>query len=84
MAHKRPFDDEVVDEGSSKHQKQENPMYLVNLALGNDELELRQVHGKSSCPVISRELVEEVENDAPRFASLSHWAISSTSDMMSS
>lgn len=25
MAHKRPFDDEVVDEGSSKHQKQDGP-----------------------------------------------------------
>ncbi|KAL2892633.1 hypothetical protein RDABS01_008542 [Bienertia sinuspersici] len=103
MAHKRPFDDEVVDEGSSKHQKQEGPnvpsdeMKLFNDSLfvegaagkpyeigessiGNDELELRQVHEKGSCPVIPRELVEEVESDAPRSASLSYWATSSTSD----
>ncbi|KAL2901265.1 AT-rich interactive domain-containing protein 2 [Bienertia sinuspersici] len=104
MAHKRPFDDEVVDEGSSKHQKQEGsnvPSDEIKLcndnlfvegdagkpdeigsksSIGNDELELRQVHEKGSCPVIPRELVEEVESDAPRSASLSHWATSSTSD----
>ncbi|XP_021768229.1 uncharacterized protein LOC110732583 [Chenopodium quinoa] len=115
MAHKRPFDDEVVDEGSSKHQRQDGPSDEISLCNGisqhqrqdgpsdelslcngsfsidgacgkpyvlgdssieNDQLDLRQEHANGSCPVPR----EDVESDAPRSASLSHWATSRTSD----
>lgn len=37
-------------------------------------------HENGSCPVISKDVVDDVGNDVPRSASLSHWATSSISD----
>lgn len=100
MAHKRPFDDEVVDEGSSKHQRQDGlrddnslcndinsvegacgkPYVIGETSIGKDELDMHPEHENGSFPVIPSEVVEDVDNDVPRSASLSHWATSSTSD----
>ena len=46
MAYKRPFDDEVVDDGSSKHQRQDGPIDEINLC--NDSFSRQGASGKSS------------------------------------
>ena len=46
MAYNRPFDDEVVDDGSSKHQRQDGPIDEINLC--NDSFSRQGASGKSS------------------------------------
>lgn len=93
MAHKRPFDDEVVDEGSFKHQRQDEPNGDFSFEgasgksndIGESSIQKNEMGSSKelengSYTLFPREVVEDIETDFPTPASLSHWTNNSTSD----